>query len=386
MTEALRELHLQELLDPSDFTRLGESLAILLGTPVAFSDAQQQLLWGQLPAQTESAALFVELEPLGYLHAPVASAALNAAATLVNQTLKARWRYLASSALHDDIVVEDYEALQASELRYKTLSEELEQRVQEQIKTLDARQRQLYESERFAAIGQLAAGIAHEINTPMGFMRSNLNTLNRYLSTFDQLKTLASGLGDFWQKNEMDYLLQDSHDLLADCIAGSERVEKIVRDLRGFSSMDNPEMDFSDPSECLQRALSMINMQKPAVVEIESEINPLPVMPCQAGLLSQAFLNILQNAVQAVEYGGHIQVLCQQDDQGAFIRIHDDGAGIDPAHLSRIFEPFFTTRAVGSGTGLGLTVARDAIEAHGGSISIESSEDQGTNVLIRLPI
>ena len=206
MADTLRELHITELLKANDFTRLGEGLAVLLGAPIGFTDANQQCIWGEVAAQANSAVLYVECEPLGYLIAPVKSSQLNAAATLVNQTLIARWRYLTASQLHDDVVVDDYEALRASEARYKTLSEELEQRVQAQLQTLEARQRQFYESERFAAIGQLAAGIAHEINTPIGFMRSNLNTLNHYIDTFAQLKKYANQIADFWQKNEMVFV------------------------------------------------------------------------------------------------------------------------------------------------------------------------------------
>lgn len=385
MNESLRELALHELLDPADFARLGAALSTLLAGPVAFTDASHTLLWGPANSHASSQPLIVELEALGYLQAQADPARLAAAAALVNSVLMARWRYLASSRLHDEVVDEDYETLQASEARYKALSEELEQRVQAQLTTLEARQRQLYESERFAAIGQLAAGVAHEINTPLGFMRSNLNTLAHYLNTLGQIKVQQDNLTAFWQQHDLDYVLQDSHDLLTDCIGGTERIEHIVHDLRGFSCLDKPEMDFVDPCECLSRAISMISMQKPAVVNLISDLMPLPAIPCQTGLLSQAFLNVLRNAVQAVEYGGDILVTAAVDTEGSRITIQDNGPGIAPEYLPKVFDAFFTTRAVGSGTGLGLTVARDAIEAHAGHIAIDSTPGQGTSVTIRFP-
>lgn len=385
MSQALRELVLTELLEPADFSRLGAALTTLLGTPVAIADHRHTLLWGQANLGAKPQALTVELEPLGYLLAEADSARLDAAAGLVNNVLIARWRYLAAGQLHDEVVDTDYETLQASEARYKALAEELEQRVQSQLATLEARQRQLYESERFAAIGQLAAGIAHEINTPLGFMRSNLNTLARYLDILQKLKQQQASLTSFWQQHDLDYVLQDSHDLLTDCIAGTERVERIVRDLRGFSCLDTPEMEFIDPTECLRRAITMINMQKPDGVNLHSELSPLPARACQIGLLSQAFMNILRNAVQAVEYGGDIFVKTAVDTEGSLITIQDTGPGIAAECLSHVFDPFFTTRPVGSGTGLGLTVARDTIEAHSGKIGIDSQSGQGTTVRIRLP-
>ncbi|MDR3411560.1 MAG: HAMP domain-containing sensor histidine kinase [Formivibrio sp.] len=385
MTGPMRELTLTELLTPQHFARLGETLATLLPGPIAFEDAQHALLWGKTSAQAGRQALTVELEPIGYLLADAEPEKLAAAAILINELLAARWRYLASSQLHDEVIDADFEALQASEARYKALSEELEQRVQEQLAMLEARQRQLYESARFAAIGQLAAGVAHEINTPLGFMRSNLNTLAHYLGTLAQLKNQSGNLPEFWQQHDLDYVLQDSHDLLTDCIAGTARVERIVGDLRGFACLDSPEMEMVDPAQCLGRAISMINMQKPAEVNLESDLTPLPAMACQTGRLSQALLNILNNAVQAVESGGDIRVSSKIDSAGRLITIQDNGPGMDPECLSQVFEPFFTTRPVGSGTGLGLTVARDTIEAHAGQIEIESRSGQGTLVKIRFP-
>lgn len=385
MSESLRELALTELLEPGDFARLGGALTTLLGQPVAFVDARHDPLWGQAAPGALSQPLIVELEPLGYVLAAAEPAPLAAAATLVNALLMARWSYLSASRVHDQVVDEDYEVLQRSEARYKALSEELEQRVQVQLATLEARQRQLYESERFAAIGQLAAGVAHEINTPLGFIRSNLNTLAQYLDTLEQLKQLPADLKTFWQEHGLDFILQDSHDILTECIAGTERVERIVHDLRGFSSVDATQMEWIDPGECLNRAIAMISMQKPATVQLESALAPLPAIACQAGLLSQAFLNVLHNAVQAVEGGGQIRVKTETDAAGSQITIQDNGPGIAPENLPHVFEPFFTTRAVGSGIGLGLTVTRDAIEAHAGKIEIESLPGQGTTVNIRFP-
>lgn len=382
MNEPLCELTLDQLLEPGDFARLGGALGTLLGQTVAFVDARQNTLWGQAEPGALAQPLIVELEPVGYLLAASDPTPLAAAAVLVNALLVTRWGYLSASSLHDIVVDADYEALHRSEARYKALSAELEQRVEAQLATLEARQRQLYESERFAAIGQLAAGVAHEINTPLGFIRSNLNTLAHYLETLKALKQQPD-LAAFWHEQNLDFVLQDSQDILTESIAGAERVKRIVQDLRGFSAVDAKQMEWVDPAECLNRAIAMIGMQKPAAIELDLALAPLPAISCQAGLLSQAFLNVLNNAVQALEGGGVIRIMTTADAAGSLIKIQDNGPGIAPEILPRVFEPFFTTRTVGSGIGLGLTVARDAIEAHGGTIGIESPPGQGTIVSIR---
>ena len=405
-----RELSLAELLPAKEADRLASSLGILLNSPVGLLDLRGDVLAGAHGLPGESAvALILELEPIGYLLAPQTSAVARvAAAALVRQILVARARYQMAAGAHSAIVQADYEemqrqnaALKVSEANYMALSASLEIRVAEQTKLIDERQRQLYQAERLASLGQLAAGVAHEINNPIGFVRSNLGTAEKYLGKLaglrQALKSLPGGEG-VAAAADLDFMLEDFADLLKDSIGGVDRVARIVTDLKGFSNVDRPQEEIMDLNEILASACNMVEPQLPAGIRLQRDFHPLPPTLCLPGHLSQALLAILKNARQAIEdhaamvgvagvvgAAGEIRVSSHWCDEQSELLIEDNGVGIEAENLPHVYDPFFTTRPVGQGTGLGLSVARDIVQVHGGRIEIESTPGQGTRVAVRIP-
>ncbi|GMR19471.1 MAG: hypothetical protein BMS9Abin36_0066 [Gammaproteobacteria bacterium] len=403
-----RELSLEALLEGCDLDRLIPALATLLGTPFRLLSADGEFVCGdKLETVATRVPLCIELEPIAYLEVQDTNEEqLLAAAGLVELVLRGTARYLMVSGLHSQTVQTDYEelqrrhqALEASEQRYRELAKTLEQRVADQVDTIETTQRQLYQAEKLSAVGQLAAGVAHEINNPIGFVMSNLNTARDYL---DQLTAFAknlqqeAGAAAAWREAGLDTLLTDFHDLLRESLEGSERVARIVRDLMGFSNTDATIRESVDINACVQTVCNMTSGEINRYAELVLELGELPSLYCQPGYLAQALLSLLLNADRAVRdtgrQDGKIRVQTrfepgrdgETDEIG--IRITDNGAGMAPDTLTRVFDPFFTTHDVGEGTGLGLTLSRDIIQAHGGRIEVESEPGVGTTVNIYLPI
>jgi two-component system, NtrC family, sensor kinase len=393
MNNSCRELRLEELLPAETLAAIGPALTTLLGANVALLDPSGKAWWGMPPdAGAARSALIVELEAIGQVAAQAAPERVAAAMQLLLAVARARARYLMVSELHLEAVAADFEklklehkALQESEARYKSLAAELEQRVRQQVETLEERQRQLYQAEKLASVGQLAAGVAHEINNPIGFIHSNLKSFGDYLERFAQLRNRLDDARRAWADLELDFVLADGRELVADSTAGADRIARIVKDLRGFSNIDRPEEEMVDVNDSLRSACAVIAGQKPDSVALTLDLKPVPPLLCLPGLLNQVFLNLLINALQAVGQQGEIRVSSQAEGTRIVITIADNGVGIAADVLPRVFEPFFTTRDVGLGTGLGLTVAHDVIQVHGGSIELESALGRGTTVRVILP-
>lgn len=390
-----REHDLAELLPPDLLAAIGGALRSLVGTDVAILDRQARLLTGKLVEQAVRVPLVVELEPTGYLAAAAPPARLAAAGALLRELMLARRRYLMASRLHVESVAADYAellekhaALQASEARYKELSAQLELRVEQQVHLLDERQRQVYQAEKLASLGRLAAGVAHEINNPIGFVRSNVATFGVYLKKLAELKGRLADANRAWQELELDLVLDDGDTLVSESLAGIDRVARIVRDLKGFSNVDRPEEEVADLNETLRQVVSVLQGQLPPGVAIQPDYGDLPRLLCLPGHLSQVFLNIIRNAIQAVADSGHggiVSVASRKAADSIDILVRDDGVGMSPEQASHAFDPFYTTREVGQGTGLGLTVARDIVRAHDGDIDITSQPGVGTTVAVHLP-
>jgi signal transduction histidine kinase len=258
------------------------------------------------------------------------------------------------------------------------------------VATIEDTRRQLYQAEKLSAVGQLAAGVAHEINNPLGFILSNLATARGYLRHFNRLAGLigqsdAAALKDYWQAHGLDHALRDFTDLIEESAEGAGRMARIVADLKAFSSVDAAGEVMADLNAHLSTVAGMARTRLPAGAALTLDLAPLPRLRCHAGRLNQAFLNLLLNAAQAVGADGEVRITSMETPAGIAITIRDNGAGIPAEVQARVFEPFFTTREVGAGTGLGLTVARDIVLAHGGSIALQSEPGRGTRAEIILP-
>ena len=263
---------------------------------------------------------------------------------------------------------------------------------------------QLVQSDKMASIGQLAAGVAHEINNPIGFISSNLNCLHDYakdiervISAYQRLREACRDGGDglteraqeidrILEEIDLDYMMADLSNLVAESIEGSERVCQIVANLRDFSHVDSPDVSEEDVAELLEKTISVAWNVLKYKVQVVREYGPTPLIPCYGGKLGQVFLNLLVNAADAIHDRGTITIRTGSGEGVIWIEISDTGRGIAPENLSRIFEPFFTTKEVGEGTGLGLHLAHNIIEAHQGQLAVESTVNRGTTFRIELPL
>jgi signal transduction histidine kinase/ActR/RegA family two-component response regulator len=266
-------------------------------------------------------------------------------------------------------------------------------------------QAQLLQTEKMASIGQLAAGVAHEINNPMAFVMSNLGTLKEYIKTFKQISKLstelcnklegkaneeslelASQLETIGKNQDLGYISEDVDDLLNETQEGTERVKEIVLNLKSFARIDEAEVKDADINEGILSALKMVHNELKYHCEIKTELGDIPIIQCYPGQLNQVFLNMLINASQAIKDRGTVTLSTTKTPTHILISIKDTGCGIPEELLSKLYDPFFTTKEVGQGTGLGLSISHGIILKHGGKIEVESKVGEGTCFTIFLPI
>lgn len=267
-------------------------------------------------------------------------------------------------------------------------------------KKLEAAQNQLLQSEKMASLGQLAAGVAHELNNPIGFVSSNLNTLTDYLKDLFAITDaytvaeaaygLSSPLLDhahaLKQEKDYDFLRTDIFELVNESRDGLARVARIVRDLKDFSRAGETAMQWADLHAGLDSTLNIVRNELKYKCEIRKAYGTLPPVWCELSQLNQVFMNILVNAGHAIADKGEITITTGQQDDTVFVAIADTGSGIAPEDMKRIFDPFFTTKPVGQGTGLGLSLAYGIVQKHSGRIEVQSEPGKGTTFTIRLPI
>ncbi len=305
------------------------------------------------------------------------------------------------------------EKLRAEE-QLKNYSQNLEKMVEERtselkkaLVNLQSTQFQLIQSEKMASIGQLAAGVAHEINNPVGFVKSNLGTIDEYREDLMKLqeqyglleKTLLEGQeisenGDIRGvlekiqgiKDEIDlnYILDDYQNVITESIEGMARVAKIVADLKNYAHTDKGEIEHADVNKGIESTLNIVWNELKYKAEVIKDLGDIPLVKCYPQRLNQVFTNILVNAAHAIDKKGEIRIATRADNGHVEIRVSDTGCGIPDDVISKIYDPFFTTKDVGKGTGLGLNVAYNIIEKHRGTIDVETEVGKGTTFIIRL--
>lgn len=284
------------------------------------------------------------------------------------------------------------------------LNEELlaEQAQQRQLITkLAGARSQLLQSETLVAVGQLAAGVAHEINNPMSFVMSNFGAVQQHVTVLleglqrqsqalepvlENHAALREQLGQIEQALDLQFFVDDLPPLVEDTLAGLARIKQVVQDLREFSAVDQGGWQSADLNACLKRVTRLLANQLDGRIDVQWQLAVLPPVTCQVAQVNQVFCSILLNAAQAIDGPGRIVVTTRENAGWVEIDIADSGPGIAPENLSRLFEPFFTTRPAGQGSGLGLTVAYRIIEQHGGSIAVTSQMGHGACFTISLPL
>ncbi len=269
------------------------------------------------------------------------------------------------------------------------------------IVKLEDAQGQLMQSEKLASIGQLAAGVAHEINNPIGFVNSNLGTLDNYvrdllrlLDAYEEASSKAVApppnlepVAALKQEVDFNFLKDDVRCLLSESKEGLERVKKIVQDLKDFARVDpTQEWLWTDLHKCLDSTLNVVSNEIKYKAQVVKHYGALPQVECMPSQLNQVFMNLLVNAAQAIVDKGVITVSTGVSDGWAWISVADTGSGIDPENIKRIFDPFFTTKPVGRGTGLGLSVSYSIVAKHGGRLEVESELGKGTTFSVHIPI
>jgi len=280
-------------------------------------------------------------------------------------------------------------ALQEESTRQKALVDKLE----------DA-QNQLLQSEMMASIGQLAAGVAHEINNPLGYIASNLGSLKSYseglLNIVEAFEEATMGLGEFQairlsvdavkDKTDLEFIRQELPQLLNDTQEGIVRIKRTVQDLKVFSHVDDTEWQRCDLNQGIDATVHLLSGELESKAVVVRDFGTIATVECLAFQINQVFLNLLRNALQAISERGVITIRTRQDGEWVIAEFSDTGSGIAAENLDRIFDPFFTTRPVGQGAGLGLSLAYGVVKKHGGSIDVESEAGKGALFRIRLPV
>lgn len=284
----------------------------------------------------------------------------------------------------------------------------LQKKQEQQIETLESMNRrmkdvqmQLIQSEKLASIGQLAAGVAHEINNPLAYVNANLNSLKRYsdqlfnfVEGIESLREMLEGdpevqqrLAALGQPLDLPFLKSDIMEIIDECRDGMRRVKQIVQELKTFSRMDDANVVEVDIHETLTGALKMVRHELKHKADIVEEYGELPLVECVPAQLGQVFLNLLVNAAQAIRYWGTITIRTgTEGPERVWVSVSDTGVGMSEEEQRRIFEPFYTTKPVGQGTGLGLAVSFNIVNRHGGEIHVESEKDKGTTFTVVLPV
>ncbi len=262
---------------------------------------------------------------------------------------------------------------------------------------LERLQAQIVHNEKMVSLGHLAAGVAHELNNPAGFIHGNMEVLSecaagleRLLAFYDSAPLSAEVSASAERlKAEIDYenTLADLRSIIEDCAGGAERIRDVVQNLRTFSRLDEAEFKKVDIHEGIDSTIRLLSrFYASGHITLLRDYGDLPPVDCFAGQLNQMWMNLLANAAQAVSNGGEVRVKTHLDGDTVLVSVSDTGPGIAPEHLNKIFDPFFTTKPVGEGTGLGLSITYGIVKRHGGTVGVETRPGEGTTFNVTLPV
>jgi PAS domain S-box-containing protein len=304
------------------------------------------------------------------------------------------------------IVFRDITERNKAEETLKIAHKELEKKVEERTaelhlayEQLKSTQNRIIQQEKLASIGQIAAGVAHEINNPTGFVASNLSSLKKYIHKLISYIEFCSNL--IKEKNDevsvqklltqqkslrIDFLCEDIQNLIDESIDGTSRISKIVQGLKNFARPDQKEYLEADINECLETTINIVWNELKYKCELIREYGDVTPLKCYPQQLNQVFMNLLVNAAYSIENQGKITIKSWQDNGLIHVSVADTGSGIPKENISRLFDPFFTTKPVGKGTGLGLSISYDIIKKHHGEILVESEVGKGSTFSVILPV
>lgn len=279
----------------------------------------------------------------------------------------------------------------------KLAKEELERLVDERTSELKTAQSQLVHSEKMSSLGQMVAGIAHELNNPINFIYGNSESLEEYK---DELVNVIKGAEELIspdcslkekfevikEKADFEFVLDDFSKVVKSIRHGSERSAEIIQGLRTFSRLDEAQVKETDIHQDIDMTLTLLRNEYKNRITIHRDFADLPPIPCFSSQLNQVYMNILANAAQAIEGEGEVWIRTFLKDDMVHVEIRDSGSGISKEHRDKIFDPFYTTKEVGKGTGLGLSISYGIVERHGGRIEVDSEPGKGTTFAIIIPM
>ena len=275
------------------------------------------------------------------------------------------------------------------------------------ITEMKGAQQQLIQSEKMASLGQMVGGVAHEINTPLGYVRSNVTIINDLLGDTEQMLAEYRRLLDLIQSSEageaevaeqfrkveelarnleQDAPIAEARELLEDSLRGLDEISDLVVNLRDFCRVDRDKLDRFDVNEGLEKTLTIAHNNLKHRAEVIKDFGPVPAITASPSQLNQVFLNLINNAAQALDGEGRIWLTTRAEGDTVTVTVRDDGGGIPEDVRARIFDPFFTTKDVGEGTGMGLAIAYRILEQHGADIQVDSIPGQGTEFTLRFPL
>jgi signal transduction histidine kinase len=331
---------------------------------------------------------------------------LNVVASEPGRFMEADVDLLAAVANHVALAVDRAESFRTIEDLTRGLEDQVRVRTEQlrsandELRTayrdLQATQMQLIQREKMASVGQLVAGVAHELNNPIGFVFSNVSTLDDFVKRLRGMLDVYRGVTlpeaeaarveERWKVLKVDYALKYLDSMIQGIREGAERSRKIVRDLRVFARGQDEVWQAVDLHEEIESSLTLLNHLLKDRVTVERKFGALPAVECIRSQIDQVFLNLLANAGQAITGPGVLTVETAVEDGSAVVVIADTGPGIPPEVLSRVFDPFFTTKPVGEGTGLGLSISYEIVKKHGGELGAESPAGGGARFTLRLPL